>query len=776
MTQYSDFLESKLKRADATGFECDDFPPGLFQWQADVVQWACRQGRAALFADTGLGKTAMQLAWAEAVCGLERGPVLILTPLAVARQTESEARKFGIGVPVRVIRDNSESGPGINICNYERLHRLDPSRYAGIVLDESSILKAYMGKTKRTLIESFRDTPYRLCCTATPAPNDHLELGNHAEFLGVMPSNEMISRWFVNDTMQAGGYRLRGHGAEDFWRWVSSWAVCISSPADLGYDDSAFTLPPLQHHLHMLDSDACPPPAGFMFHTGSVSTTGVHNVKRATAAERAAKAAELVSAKAGPWLVWCDTDYEADALLEAIPDAVDVRGSQPLETKEERLAAFSAGQIGCLVTKPTVAGYGLNWQHCHQMVFAGASFSFEQSYQAVRRCWRFGQKSPVDVHVISTDAEAGILEVLAHKQELFQQMRDGMVAAVRETQLENLYGHRKLRRPPAVTKHEGQDWTLYHGDCVESVKGIESESVGFTIFSPPFANLYIYSDSIADMGNCASESEFFQHFRYLLPELYRVTIPGRLCAIHCKDLPLYFGRDGATGLKDFPGEITREMEAAGWTFHSRVTIWKCPVTERERTNNNGLLHKTATRDRSQLRQGMADYLLVFRRVPSDSLMSSVPVVSHDGKGFSEYIGTTDPSATEEHPSPYARKKPAAGPNGRSIDIWRRYAEPVWWDIDQTNVLNYQMARDAEDERHICPLQLDVIERAIQLWSNPGDLVLTPFAGIGSEMYGAILLGRRAVGCELKDSYVRVAKRHLDLALTKRSERERTLFS
>lgn len=302
---------------------------------------------------------------------------------------------------------------------------------------------------------------------------------------------------------------------------------------------------------------------------------------------------------------------------------------------------------------------------------------------------------------------------------------------------------------------------LYLGDCCEVIRKLPAASVGMCLFSPPFANLYIYSDSIADMGNCKDEAEFFEHFDFLIPELLRVTMPGRLCGVHCKDLPKYFGRDGATGLKDFPGEIVRHFEAAGWAFHSRVTIWKCPVVERERTNNNGLLHKTACRDRSQLRQGMADYLLMFRKVPQDgTLMSAEPVALDDGMGFDHYIGTEDPSISRFHPSPYARKTPAKGDAGRSIDIWRRYAEPVWWDIDQQHVLNYKIARDDRDEKHICPLQLDVISRAIQIWTNPGDVVLTPFMGIGSECYGAVALGRKAIGIELKESYFKQAIGHL----------------
>lgn len=295
---------------------------------------------------------------------------------------------------------------------------------------------------------------------------------------------------------------------------------------------------------------------------------------------------------------------------------------------------------------------------------------------------------------------------------------------------------------------QGDNWAMYNGDCVEVMKGMPDNSVDFCVHSPPFAELYIYSDSEADMGNCQDNAEFFEHYRFAIDELFRLTVRGRLCAVHCKDLPKYANVWGHTGLIDFPGACIQEFEDAGWVYHSRVTIWKCPVIERERTNNNGLLHKTVRRDTSQVRQGMADYLLVFRKPPEDgTLMSDKPIVRP--RGFDRYFGSVDPRESKEHPSPFARKKPSSD---ASIDIWQRYADPVWWDIDQTNVLNFKASKRGKDRKHICPLQLDVIERAIHIWSDAGDLVLSPFAGIGSEGVGALKLGRRFVGVELREDW------------------------
>lgn len=323
----------------------------------------------------------------------------------------------------------------------------------------------------------------------------------------------------------------------------------------------------------------------------------------------------------------------------------------------------------------------------------------------------------------------------------------------------------------------GTNWQLYNGDSCAVTPGMPADSIDYTIFSPPFSNLYIYSDSIADMGNAADSEEFFKHFGFLIPELLRVTVPGRLCSIHCKDLPLYRGRDEVCGLDDFPGAIVRAMNEAGWTFHSRTTIWKCPVIERERTNNNGLLHKTVCRDSSQVRQGMADFLLTFRKPPSaGSNLSDKPIVRE--KGFTEFVGdpALNPMANTSHPSPYARTGITFSTvdgqrvEAPSIAIWRRYAEPVWWDIDQTDVLNYKVATTDRDEKHICPLQLRLIDRAVELWSNPGDVVFSPFAGIGSEGYMSVLRKRKFIGIELKPEYFALASKHLAKAEEEASQR------
>lgn len=432
---YEEFLASKAVRVEPAGFEVstEGLRPHLFPFQQHIVRWALGLGRAAIFADTGLGKTAMQLEWARLVS--ERvGRVLVFAPLAVAQQTVREAARWGL--EVRYARHQEDaSDASIVVTNYERLSRFDVGSFAGVVLDESSILKSFMGATKRALQSACASVPFRLACTATPAPNDHLELGNHAEFLGVMTSHEMIARWFINDTSTFGTYRLKGHAVRPFWDWVASWAVCCARPSDLGYSDEGYALPELRLHQHVIDVDVLEERGDMLFRIPEMSASSVHREKRRSVEQRAAKVAELVAAEPDEqWIVWCDTDYEADALSAAIPDAVEVRGSHPAERKEQAALDLVDGKIRCLVSKPAIFGWGLNFQQCARVAFVGATFSYEAFYQAVRRCWRFGQRRPVDVHVTMAQTEAPVWAVLTAKRDGHDEMRVRMSEAVRRAQ------------------------------------------------------------------------------------------------------------------------------------------------------------------------------------------------------------------------------------------------------------------------------------------------------------------------------------------------------
>jgi len=425
---YAAFLASKAPRPQACGFEPGPMHEALFDYQRDVVAFCLRQGRAALFLDTGMGKSICTIEWCEQAAKASNGYALILTPLAVAKQFEREAKKFGY--EARVVRSSEDVKPGINICNYDRLDLLDLSVFGAVALDESSILKSFNGKTTRALISAFEDTPYRLCATATPAPNDHMELGNHAEFLGIMNSQEMLARWFINDTSTASQqWRLKKSAVHDFWDWVASWARCAESPADLGYDASRFVLPPLNIHRHQAFGDIRAP-AGALF-IEDMSATNIHDVKRQTASARAKAVESLVMAEfEEPWLIFCDTDYEADELALRLSSAIEIRGGMSAEKKEAAIEQFIAGKEW-LISKPGIVGAGLNFQHCARIAYVGRNFSYESFYQSVRRCWRFGQTRPVDVHLIVAEGEDQIGRVIDQKSEGHKTMKRAMAEAMK---------------------------------------------------------------------------------------------------------------------------------------------------------------------------------------------------------------------------------------------------------------------------------------------------------------------------------------------------------
>lgn len=426
---YDEFILQKVKHAPKTGFKIKDdwLNPNLFDYQKEIVTRACDHGNYALFMDTGLGKSITQMNYADAVNRYTNKPVLMLAPLAVVYQMLKEAGKFGF--ELNHAKDNNSIKNGLNITNYESLHKLDSSRFECIVLDESSILKSFNGKTKQYLVEDFKGTPYKLACTATPSPNDFMEIGNHSEFLGVMESYEMIMRYFINDTMNAGGYRLKGHGENEFWSWIASWAECLTSPADLGYDGSMHVLPSLNEIYHEISHDDCSYESnGLLFEFAESNATTIGKNKRKTIEERAQKVAELQTDE--PHLVWCDTNDEADRLKEAMPWAVEVRGSDKEEKKAKTAMAFANGEIRTLISKASIFGYGMNFQNIHNMTFTGLNYSYESYYQAVRRMYRFGQKNEVNVNIIVADNERTILDAIHRKKAQHEKMKSSMQKAI----------------------------------------------------------------------------------------------------------------------------------------------------------------------------------------------------------------------------------------------------------------------------------------------------------------------------------------------------------
>ena len=425
MNEYQQFIRDKAVTSlytDSIQVSADELNPKLYPFQRDIVRWALAKGRAAIFADCGLGKTPMQLEWAHRVIEARGGMVLILAPLAVAAQTAAEGIKFGIDVTV--CETKADLKPGINITNYEKLGKFDGASFTGIVLDESSILKSFTGKVRNQIIDCFCRTPFRLACTATPAPNDYMELGNHAEFLGIMTYSEMLAMFFVHDGGQTSKWRLKGHAEEIFWQWMGSWAVVMESPYDLGYEIAGYDLPELRVHEVIVDGDE---PV-----TEPLTLTQRRQARRDTLEQRCSAAAEMVNGSSDQWLVWCDLNAESNLLHSKILQSVEVLGSDKSQDKSSRMLGFSMGFNKCLVTKPSIAGFGMNWQNCNNMIFVGLSDSYEQYYQAVRRCWRFGQEQPVDVYIVISAREGAVKENIARKEADSIKMRRAMIEQTRE--------------------------------------------------------------------------------------------------------------------------------------------------------------------------------------------------------------------------------------------------------------------------------------------------------------------------------------------------------
>lgn len=713
MTGYAEFLASKAPVVEVAGIEPGPVNELLFPFQRDIVTWALRKGRAAIFADCGLGKSFMQIEWARQV-----GRVLIVAPLAVGAQTMAEGKR--LGVDIRAVA-RPDSDPGISITNYEKLSHFVGAEYDGIVLDESSILKSFDGKTRTLLIEEFSRIPRRLCCTATPAPNDITELANHAEFLGAMPRVEMLATYFVHG--EGDDWRLKRHAADAFWRWVAKWAVYIRRPSDLGYDDAGFELPSLSVTDDVVSSDW--KPEGMLVATGVGGVGSRAKVRKYTLGARVAKTAEIIRASTGQWLVWCGLNDEGRQLARALgDDAVLIEGNDSEASKIEGEREWRSGHRRVLITKPSIFGWGMNWQHCHQMLFLGIGDSYEQYYQAIRRCWRFGQTQPVDVRVVVSSVEGEIAANVRRKEADAADMADGVVRAMHDEQLREVRG---IEAPKPEYRHDeqtGDGWRLMLGDCVERIRELADASVGLSVYSPPFATLYTYSASERDMGNSRDYVEFFRHYSFLIPELMRVTKPGRRTAVHVQQITTLQSTHGVIGWRDFRADVVKAYTAAGWVYDGEVVIDKDPQAQAIRTKSKQLMFVQKERDSSWLRPAMADYIVLFRH-PGDNLE---PVKS-------------DVSNEE----------------------WILWARPIWYGIRESDTLQAAPARGANDEKHICPLQLGTIERCVRLWSNPGDVVLSPFAGIGSEGYVALRHGRQYIGLELKPEYFRVAAANLRAA-------------
>lgn len=740
---YDTFLASKQHHAETFGIDVssESIHPLLFPFQRDVVRWAVRKGRAAIFLDTGLGKTFVQLEWAR-LLGVK---TLIIAPLSVARQTVRESHK--IDLEVIYCRSQAEATGQICITNYEMISHFNMAEFGAVVLDESSILKTLDGKTRKALTTACIEVPFRLCCTATPAPNDHTELGNHAEFLGICTASEMLATYFVNANKEhtyfvdgrayrrkgsnANGteWRLKHHAEQPFFRWLASWAIAMTAPSDLGYDDDGFILPTLTITPHFVSVDIATQDELFF--------VGLHGIADRAAVRRQTLDArlELLCSLVKPdeqWIVWCGLDEESRQATAALANAVEVKGSHTPETKAAAFEAFQDGAFNTLVTKGRIGGFGMNFQNAHHMAFLGLNDSWELFYQCVRREYRFGQTQPVNVHILLSEAEREIYDNIMRKERQARRLRQNLIAEARSYEREEL-----MSIPEPATYYQadahGEQWTAMLGDACIRLPELADESVDLSVYSPPFSDLFTYTDSERDLGNSRDWDEFFEHYAFIIREILRVTKPGRLTCVHTSDIPALQQKDGWIGVKDFPGAVIRAYNAEGWQFVGRAFVAKNPQAQAIRTKSKALLFVQLAKDSADSRPALSDQILLFKR-PGENAVPVTPVQ-----------------------------------NGEiTNDIWIEWASGAWLDIRETDTLQYGAARGADDEKHICPLQLGTVERCIKLWSNPGETVLTPFGGIGTEAYQAIRFGRKAILIELKPEYWQQACKNLTTISTQSS--------
>ena len=748
--EYQTFLKNKTQYDNNKGFDIhlESINDIHFRWQAAVTRWAVKKGRAALFEDCGLGKTIQQIEWLKLIMRQTRdidGIGLIICPLSVAEQTIKEAEMLGYNLKYVTNQDGCESlGAPMFITNYEQLHNFPSIMVKAVALDESSILKSVDGKTKNRIIERFRDTPYKLSCTATPSPNDVSELGNQVEFLGICSRKEMLSKYFVNDA-QVGQWRLKGHAQEDFYKWMASWSVFIRKPSDIGFPDDGYILPKLNIESIWVDSEYIPD--GEMFPVAVVKgIQGRNEIRKNTVVDKVRVLADKINTSDEQWLIFCKLNDEAAKITAALNNCVNVQGSDSPEKKNQAFWDFKNGKTKVLVTKPKIGGFGMNFQNAHHMAFVGIDDSFEAYYQCIRREYRYGQKEEVNVFIVLTNAEQMILDNVRRKEadtnklysEVVKSMQDFTKSELQEDKI-------NMKDDHEIEIIETEYYTGYRGDVVETIKQVKTDSADMQIFSPPFFSLYTYSPSSRDIGNNGNDSEFWEHFSFLIPELLRVLKPGRVCAVHCMDVPSTLVNDGVIGTKDLRGAIIQEFTKYGFIWDGCAVIPKNPQAQSIRTRSKGLTFTQFEKDSTWSRPAVPDYLLKFR-APGEN---QTPVNNGDDGEVSR-----------------------DGWIGLASGIWRINQEAeikqaefealmsgVWDDVNETKTLN--TTKYAGDEKHMCPLQLDTIHNAVRLWSNPGEIIHTPFGGIGSEGYQAILDGRKAILHELKPEYFGQMIKNLD---------------
>ena len=802
---YNDFLHTKVEVAPVSGFEVrpEDINPALKPHQRDAVIWAVKGGRRALFESFGLGKTVQELEWCRLVQEHEQRPVIIVLPLGVRQEfTRDAVQLLGIDAPVyvRTMAEVMATPAKIYMTNYERVREgdIDPHYFAGTALDEASVLRSYGSKTFQEFMRLFKGVKYKLVATATPSPNRYKELIHYAGYLEVMDTGQALTRFFQRDSTKANNLTLYPHKEEEFWLWVSSWALFLSSPADLGYDATGYDLPPLDVRVHKINTrlgDVVDKDGQVkLMRDAAVSLQDAAKEKNESVMARVAKAKEIVdSDPEAHFLLWHDLEIERKAILKEIPGTVDIYGSMDYDERERRVIDFSEGHTRLFATKKSLSGSGCNFQrHCHRAIFVGIDYEFNDFIQAIHRIYRFLQSEKVIIDVIFTEAEEQIWRVLLEKWENHNKLQENMRRIVMEYGLLDQIQAERMARSIGVNRVEqkGQNWTYVNNDCVEEVKRMEDNSVGLIHTSIPFSNHYEYTPSYNDFGHNESTAKFFQQMDYLTPELLRILKPGRVAAIHVKDRVLFGNVTGygMPSMEPFHAQCIHHYMKHGFIYFGMITVTTDVVRENNQTYRLGWTEQC--KDGTKMGVGCPEYVLLFRKLPTDRSKA--------------YADQPVKKAKENYPlsqwqlDAYAFWRSSGNRNLRPEELarlkmsdrmrrFRDFSKAHVYDYDQHVALSYAMEqKDAiskefmtvppasihpdvwddisrmktlnttqsqrRKQLHVCPLQLDIVERVINRYSNEGDIVFDPFGGLATVPMMAVRMGRYGWGCELNSGY------------------------